>query len=79
MCKKKHKKRQIIKTLTVKQEVKRSFMKRHDYIVEGGKQRSASSFSFSINKFPSFFLSKMSVDESFVEKLRRQSKERLQK
>jgi len=54
-------------------------MKRNDYISKGGKQQNASSFSFFTNKFLSFFVSKMSVKKSFVEKLQQQSKEKLQK
>jgi hypothetical protein len=36
-------------------------------------------FHFFVNKFLSFFVSKMSAKESFVEKLQRQSREKLQK
>jgi len=44
-------------------------MKGNDYILEGDKQQSASSFSISTNKFLSFFISRMNAKESFVEKL----------
>jgi hypothetical protein len=49
--------------------------------MEGGKQDSAYSFSFSFstNKFLSFFVSGMSVEESFMEKLQKQSRDKLQK
>jgi hypothetical protein len=53
-------------------------MKQDDYVSEGGKQHSTSSFSFSTNKFLSFFVSKMSAEESFVEKLQQKSREKLQ-
>jgi hypothetical protein len=68
---KNQKKGQIIKTLTLKQKMKRHFTKRDGCISEGGKQQIASSFSFSANKFLSFFVSKMSAKEIFVEKLQR--------
>jgi len=55
------------------------FIKRDDYILEGDKQQSTFSFSLSTNKFLSFFISKMNVEESFIKKLQRQSKEKLQK
>jgi hypothetical protein len=55
------------------------FIKRDDCILEGDKQQSTFSFSLSTNKFLSFFISKMNVEESFIKKLQRQSKERLQK
>jgi hypothetical protein len=59
----------IIRMLTLKQKVKHHFMKQNDYILEGGKQQSVYSFSFSTNKFLSFFASKMNVKKNFVEKL----------
>jgi hypothetical protein len=65
---KKQKNGQIIKTLTLKQKVKCYFTKQDDYVSKEGKQQSASSFSFSANKFLSFFVSRLSVEESFVEK-----------
>ncbi len=55
------------------------FIKQDDYILEGDKQQSTFSFSLSTNKFLSFFISKMNVEESFIKKLQRQSKEKLQK
>jgi hypothetical protein len=65
------------KTLTLRWKVKCDFIKQDDFILEGGKQHSASSFLFFTNKYLSFFVSKMIVEESFVEKLERQSKEKL--
>lgn len=69
-CKKTSKKI-FIRTLTVKQKVKHHFMKQNDCVLEGGKQQSVYSFSFSFstNKFLLFFASKMSVKQHFVEKL----------
>jgi uncharacterized membrane protein YobD (UPF0266 family) len=52
-------------------------MKRDDCILEGGKQYNTSSILFFANKFLSFFVSRMNVEESFVKKLQTQSKERL--
>ncbi len=49
-------------------------MKWDDYVLEGGKEQSASSFSFFTSKSLLFFISRMSVEESFAEKLQRQSK-----
>jgi hypothetical protein len=54
-------------------------MKRGDNISKGGKHQNDSLFLFSKNKFQSFFVSRMSAKESLVEKLQRQSKEKLQK
>jgi hypothetical protein len=54
-------------------------MKQGEYISKGDKDQNASMFSFSTSKLLSFFVSKMSVEESFVEILHRQSRERLQK
>jgi len=59
----------FIRMLTLKQKVKHHFMKQNDYVLEGGKQQSVYSFSFSTNKFLLFFASKMSVKKHFVEKL----------
>jgi hypothetical protein len=52
-------------------------MKGDDCILEGDKQHYTSSFMFFTNKFLSFFVSRMSVEESFIKKLQIQSKERL--
>jgi hypothetical protein len=67
---KNQKKGQIIKMLTLKQKMKRHFMKLDDCISEVGKQENASLFSFFASKL-SFFVFKMSAKESFVEKLQR--------
>jgi len=48
------KKVKIIKTLALKQKVKRHFMKRGDNISESGNHQINYLFSFSINKFQSF-------------------------
>ncbi len=47
--------------------------------LEGDDHKSDSLFSFSTSRFQSFFVSKMSVEESLVEKLQKQSREKLQK
>ncbi len=54
-------------------------MKQGDCVLEGDKQQNDSSFLFSSSRFLSFFISKMSAKESFVENLPRQSREKLQK
>jgi hypothetical protein len=54
-------------------------MKWDDYISKGDKEQNTSSFLFSTSKSLSFFVSKMSAKESFVENLQRQSREKLQK
>jgi hypothetical protein len=59
--------------------MKQNFTKRDDCILKGNKQQSATSFSFFTNKFLSFFVSKMSAKESFVEKLPRKFRKRLHK
>jgi hypothetical protein len=74
-CKKNQKKGQIIQTLTLKRKVKCHFMKWNDYDLEGEKEYNASLFSFSTSKLLSFFVSRMSVEESIVEKLQRLSRE----
>jgi hypothetical protein len=53
-------------------------MKSHDCISKGSKQYSDFLF-FSTSRFLLVFVSRMSVEESFVEKLQRQFKEKLQK
>jgi len=72
------KKIQIIKTLALKWKVKRHFMKWNDNALEGDKHY-GNFFLFYTNRFQLFFVSKMSVEESFMEKLRIQSKEKLLK
>jgi hypothetical protein len=54
-------------------------MKWDDYISKGDKEQNTSSFLFSTSKSLSFFVSKMSAKESFVENLQRQSREKVQK
>lgn len=44
-------------------------MKRDECILATDKQHNAFSFSFFANKFISFFVSKMSIEENFVKKL----------
>jgi hypothetical protein len=51
-------------------------MKWDDYISKGDKEQNTSSFLFSTSKSLSFFVSKMSAKESFVEKLQRQSRKK---
>jgi hypothetical protein len=63
--------------LTLKRKVKHHFMKWKKYISEGCKDQNASLFLFSTSKWLSVFVSKMSVEESFVEKLQIQFRERL--
>jgi hypothetical protein len=55
--------------LTLKQKEKCHYMKQDDYMSKGGKEQSASSISFSTSNSLSFFVSRMSVEENFVEKL----------
>jgi hypothetical protein len=50
-----------------------------DCVSKCNKQPNTPSFFIFANKFFSFFVSIMSAEESFVEKLQRHSKERLQK
>ncbi len=47
--------------------------------LEGDNHESDYLFSFSTSRFQSFFVSKMSVEESLVEKSQRQFREKLQK
>jgi len=54
-------------------------MKRGDNVLEGDNYQNDSLFSFSINRFQSFFISRMSTEESLVEKLQKQYREKLQK
>jgi hypothetical protein len=54
-------------------------MKRGDNASKGDKHYNDFLFSFSTSKFQSFFVSKMSVEESLMEKLQRHSEEKLQK
>jgi hypothetical protein len=57
--------------MALKRKVKRHFMKRGDYVSKDNKHHNNSLFLFSTSKFQSFFISKMGVEESFVEKLQR--------
>ncbi len=59
--------------------MRRHFMKRGDSVLEGDNYQNDSLFSFSINRFQSFFISKMNTKESLVEKLQKQYREKLQK
>jgi hypothetical protein len=54
-------------------------VKQDDCVSKCNKQPSTPSFLFFANKFFSFFVSIMNAEESFVEKLQRHYKERLQK
>jgi hypothetical protein len=54
-------------------------MKQGDYVSKGSKHQSDYLFLFSTSMFQSFFVSRMSVETSFVEKLQRLSREKLQK
>jgi hypothetical protein len=54
-------------------------MKWGDCVSEGGKHQSDYLFSFSTSKFQLFFVSRMSVEKSLVEKLRVQSRKKLKK
>jgi hypothetical protein len=62
---------QIIKMLALK----RHFMKWGGNVLEGGKHQNNYLFSFSTNRFQLFFVSKMSAEKSFVEKLQKLTKE----
>ncbi len=64
--------------LALKRKVKRHFMKQGDNTSKGSKHYNDSLFLFSTSKFELFFVSKMNVEKSFVEKLQRQSREKLQ-
>ncbi len=59
--------------------MKRYFMKQGEYISEGNKDQSTFSFLFFVSKLRPFFVSRMSVKESFMESLQRQFRKRLQK
>ncbi len=54
-------------------------MKQGDYISKGNKHQSDYLFLFSTSIFQSFFVFIMNVETSFVEKLQRPSREKLQK
>jgi hypothetical protein len=62
--------------LTLKRKLKCHFMK-WNYVLKGGKEWITSSFSCSTSKLLSFFISRMSVKENFVQKLEKQSWEKL--
>ncbi len=51
-------------------------MKWGDNVSEDNKNYSDFLFSFSTTKFHSFFVSRMNVEESFMDKLQRQSKKK---
>jgi hypothetical protein len=53
------------------------YTKQNDGIFAISKEHNNSSLLFFANKFLLFFISRMSVEESFAEKLQRQSRERL--
>jgi hypothetical protein len=52
-------------------------MKQGDYVSKINKQQSDSLFLFSLNRFQSFFVSRMSVETIFMEKLQKPSREKL--
>jgi hypothetical protein len=52
-------------------------MKRGDNVLEGDNYQNDFLFSFSINRFQSFFISRMSTEKSLVEKLQKQYREKL--
>ncbi len=62
--------------LALKQKLKHHFMKWGDNVSEDNKNYSDFLFSFSTTKFHSFFVSRMNVEESFMDKLQRQSKKK---
>jgi hypothetical protein len=70
------KKGQVIQTLTLKQKVKRHYTRRYDGVFTTSKAHNNFSFSFFANKFMSFSIYKMNVEESFVENLQKQSKDK---
>jgi hypothetical protein len=55
--------------LTLKQKVKRCFMEQSEYVSKGSKNQNTYLFSLSTSKWLLFFISKMNVEESLVEKL----------
>ncbi len=57
--------------------MKRHCTKQDNGIFATDKKNNDSLFSFFANKFLSFSISKMNAEENFVEKLQRQSRERL--
>jgi hypothetical protein len=74
------KKRQVIKTLTLKQKVKHHYMKQDDGVCKIDKEQNNYLFLFFVNKFLLFSVSRMKIEESFFEKLQKQSaREMLQK
>jgi hypothetical protein len=54
-------------------------MKQDDNVAEGSKHYKESLVSFSTSRSESFFVSRMSFEESFMRKLQRQSRKQLQK
>ncbi len=69
---------QIIKTLALKQKVKCHFMKQGDNTSKGEKHYNDYLFFFSTSRFQSFFVSIMSVEESFEENLQGKFRKKLQ-
>jgi hypothetical protein len=72
------KKGQIIETLTLKQKVKHCYTKRNDGVFTVDKEHKNFSFLFVVNMFLLFSISRMNIEESFIEKLQKQSREKLQ-
>jgi hypothetical protein len=70
---------QIIKTLALNQKVRCHFMKRGDNVSKGDNHQSDFLFSFFINKFQFFLVSRMNVEKGFVEKLQRKYRKKLDK
>jgi hypothetical protein len=67
---------QIIKTPTLKQKLKHHYTKRNDGVFAVNKEHSNFSL-FVVNRFLMFSISRLNVEESFIEKLQIQSRERL--
>jgi hypothetical protein len=61
----------------LKWNVKCHYTKQDDSVFVINKECNNSSFLFSTNKFVMFLISRMSVEESIVEKLQRQLREKL--
>jgi hypothetical protein len=71
------KKIQIIEMMVIKRKVKRHFMKKSDNVSNGGNHQNNSLFSFSTSRFQFFLISRMSAEESIVEKLQRLFRKKL--
>jgi hypothetical protein len=63
--------------LALKQKMKCHFMKWNDNILEGDGHQNDYLFLLSTSKFQLFFISRIGVEENFVENLQRQSREKL--